>query len=264
MAQTHYYYAINRKAAERIFDLTWNQFLQKFGWSKRRSQWPKIGEYLAFCLDRPTLDDEPTPEEIAPILRWTIRKTVPRMGLQYFCIVELGYALGKWSFTRAELERGYLLGKRSFIRANVDAEKLESDVDALNMCAISAFLSGDIDARTLCCVLTIHSFELPDLGKVERRRINTAIRQFGPYRPRPLFDWQPGSAVRDGHTVLFEEDTRRFARFVRLAWQHDWPVYSKDSSGLHLVRFRSFELAKRLHGACRALPGNCLVHYWGP
>ena len=28
----------------------------------------------------------------------------------------------------------------------------------------------------------------------------------------------------------------------------------QDSSGLHLVRFRSFELAKRLHGACPALP----------
>ena len=37
-AQTHYYYALNRKAAERVFDLTWNKFLGKFGWNKRRSQ----------------------------------------------------------------------------------------------------------------------------------------------------------------------------------------------------------------------------------
>jgi hypothetical protein len=161
MSFTHYYYAINRKAAERVFDLTWNQFLDKYGWNRRRSQWPNIGGYFEFALDKPELPDEPTPEEIAPILRRTIRETLRHMTPAYFCMLLLGEQLGK----------------RSFIRADIDAENLESDLDALNICAISAFLSGDIDARTLWCVLTIHSSELPDLGKVERRRRGRRMRQ---------------------------------------------------------------------------------------
>jgi hypothetical protein len=74
MGNTHYYYALNRKSAERVFDLTWNQFLEKFGWSKD-SQWENIGGYFSYCLD-PNLPEEPTHEEIEPILRWSIRKTL--------------------------------------------------------------------------------------------------------------------------------------------------------------------------------------------
>lgn len=248
MGFEHYYYALNRKAAKRIFDLTWNQFLEKFGWNKQRSQWENIGGYLSFCLDKPSLPEEPTPEQIAPILRRTIRETLRHMSEEYFCILLLGEQLGK----------------RSFIRTNVDAKKLEPDLDALNICAISAFLNGDIDARTLWCVLTVHrGWWSPDffgLPKVERRRVNAAIRRFGPYRPRPLFDWQSPSAVRGGHKVLFEEDTRRFARFIKLAWRENWSVYTRDSE---LIRFRTFELAARLHAACPAFLGNCLVRYWG-
>ena len=33
-----------------------------------------------FCLDKPELPEEPTPEEIAPILRRTIRETVRQMS----------------------------------------------------------------------------------------------------------------------------------------------------------------------------------------
>jgi hypothetical protein len=244
MAQTHYYYALNRKAAELIFDLTWNQFLQKFGW--RGGQWETVGGYFYFCLNKPSWSEEPTPEQVAPILRQTVRETVRRMEGPYFCISELSY----------------YLGKRSFIRAHVDAERLEADVEALIVCAISAFLFGDIDARTLWSVLTLHwgwwSSDFFGLTNAERRRINAAIRPFGSCRPRILFDWQPASALRNGHTVLFEEDTRRFARFLKLAWRKNWPVYQGDS---RLVRFRTFELARRLHAACPALPGNCLLHY---
>jgi hypothetical protein len=124
MGFEHYYYALNRRAAERVFDLTWNQFLKKFGWSKR-SPWQNVGDYLAFCLDRPRLQDEPTAEEIAPILRRTIRDTVKDMSPEYYCILELGY----------------YLGKRSFIKSDIDAKGLEDDLVALNICAISAFLS---------------------------------------------------------------------------------------------------------------------------
>jgi hypothetical protein len=88
MSLTHYYYALNRKAAERVFDLTWNQFLEKFGWSKR-SQWPNVSSYFDFGLDKPELSDEPTSEEIAPILRRTIRETLRHMSPEYYCILEV-------------------------------------------------------------------------------------------------------------------------------------------------------------------------------
>jgi len=252
---SHYYYAINRKAAERVFDLTWNQFLQKFGWSTR-SQWQNFGDYLANCLDKPELPDEPTAAEIGPILRRTIRETVRYMSPQYFCILELGFHLGK----------------RSFIRADIEAGRLEDDCHTLMTCAISLFLSGRIDDRTLWCVFMLPTEWFPvkwssgffaswtkGLTKVERRRVHAALRRFG-RRCRPIFDWQPVSAVRDGHTVLCEEDTRRFARFIELAWRKNWPIAMRDSRE---VGFRSLELAKKLHRTCPTFLGNCLVHYWG-
>src|SRR5581483_12103012 len=169
-----------------VFDLTWNQFLKKFGWSKRRSQWPNIGGYLSFCLG--SLPEEPTGEEIAPILRRSIRETLRRKSAGYFCMLLLGEQLGK----------------RSFIRSNIDAERLEEDCNALITCAVSLFLSRKIDDRTLWCVLTLPDEwsdylkgGLEGLTELERRRVCAAIRRFG--RCRPIFDWQPISAVRDGH-----------------------------------------------------------------
>jgi hypothetical protein len=94
MGNTHYYYALNRKAAERVSDLTWNQFLEKFGWSED-SQWQSIGGYLSYCLDKPSWPEEPTPQQIAPILRRSIRATLRQRSTGYFCILELGYQLGK-------------------------------------------------------------------------------------------------------------------------------------------------------------------------
>ena len=250
MSNTHYYYALNRKAAESIVSLTWNQFLEKFGW-KGPSQWKDIGGYLAYGLERPELPEEPKPEEIAPILRRTIRETIPRMAPQYSCLLELSYQLQR----------------QSFVKVDVNAEGLEEDADALVVCAIWAFLAGDIDARTLWCVLTVHEewasdlfgrWRLP-LKAGERQRIQAARKQFG--HCRPVFDWQTLKAVRDGHTALREEDTRRFARFVQLAWRKNWPVCSDDR---HLLHFRNLKLARKLHAASPALLGNCLVHYYGP
>ena len=146
MSFTHYYYALNRKAAERVFDLTWNQFLEKFGWSKR-SQWQNIGGFFEFGLDKPELSDEPTSEEIAPILRRTIRETLRHMSPEYYCILELSYHLGK----------------RSFVKSDIGAEGLEEDLDGLNVCAVWAFLDGDIDDRTLWCVFTLHEEWSSDL-----------------------------------------------------------------------------------------------------
>jgi hypothetical protein len=242
MGDAHYYYALDRKAAERVFDLTWNQFLEAFGWGK--TQWEDIGEYLAFSV-------EPEPDDVAPILPQTIRETIPRMSPQYFCMIELSYQLGR----------------RSFVKLELDAHNLEDDCVALISCGIRAFLNGDIDDRTLWCLMTIHkewasgvlSPGVHELSKGERRRIKAARKRYG--RGRPVFDWQTQEAVRDGHTALSEEDTRRFARFVQLAWRKNWPVYSDVGP---LLRFRDFKLAKKLHVAAPKLRGNCLVRYYGP
>jgi hypothetical protein len=250
MSQTHYYYALNRKAAERITTLTWKQFLKKFGWRCPPSQWENIGGYLSFALDRPRLPEQPTQEELAPILQWKIRETIPRMGPQYFMMLELSNQLGR----------------HSFVKADVDAEKQEDEVDAINSGAIFGFLDGDIDDRTLWCVLTIHEdwasdlFDRwnPPLPESDRDVINALKKRFG--RCRPIFDWQTLRAVRDGHTVLHEEDTKRFVQFVELAWRENWPIWKANK---RLRRFRDFDLARKLHAASPAMLGNCLVHYYG-
>ena len=148
-----------------------------------------IGGYFEFGLDKPELSDEPTPEEIAPTLRRSIRATLREESTGYYCILELSYQLGK----------------RSFVRSDIDAEDLEEDLDGLNICAVRAFLSGDIDDRTLWCIFTLNQGEEEEgpsdlldrfktrLTKLDRRRIDAAIGRFGPCEP--LFEWQPGSAV---------------------------------------------------------------------
>jgi hypothetical protein len=140
--------------------------LEKFGWSKD-SQWQNIGGYLSYCLDKPDWPEEPTPEQIAPILRRSIRATLRQRSTGYFCILQLGYHLRK----------------RSFIRSHIDADGLEEDLDGLNICAVQGFLSGDIDDRTLWCIFTLHqefSSDLLDrfttpLTKLDRRQIHAAI-----------------------------------------------------------------------------------------
>jgi hypothetical protein len=250
MSNTHYYFALNRKAAERVLCLTWNQFLERFGW-KGPSQWDDVGGYLAFALDRPELPEKPTAEQIAPILRRTIRETILRMSPQYYCLLELSYQLRR----------------QSFVKVDLNVEGLEAQCDAMNICAIWAFLSGDIDGRTLWCVLTVHgewatdlfSRWRPLLGQTERQRIESVLKRFG--RCRPVFNWQTLKAVRDGHSALDEEDTRRFSRFIQHAWRKNWPVYSE---GKRLLHFRDFKLGRTLNAASSDLHGNCLVHYYGP
>ena len=56
MSLTHYYYALNRKAAEPVLDLTCNQFLARFGWPGA-GEWDTLGKFLAYSVDRPLLED---------------------------------------------------------------------------------------------------------------------------------------------------------------------------------------------------------------
>lgn len=163
MGETHDHYSINRKAAERVFQ---SQSLEripgKIGWSDS-SQFDDIGEFLAFGLDRPRLSQSPTPAEIAPILRWKIRDTIPRMTPQYFCLLELSY----------HLRRQYL------VKADLNVEEFEADFEAVVVCGIQALLQDQIDDRTLWCILTIHAEWVedalvrlkPSLTEIDRRRI---------------------------------------------------------------------------------------------
>ena len=246
MSMNHFYYAINRKAAERVFSLTWNQFLEKYGWNPK-SQWINIGEYLAFALDRPALPEEPTAEQIAPILRKTIRQTIPRMSPQDFVILELSYHMRK----------------QSFVKVDVNAEKQVDQSLALVGCAYTAFLSNLIDARTLWSVLTLHGEWTSDfdsrysnLSVNDRRRLKAVRKQFGPCRP--VFDWQSRRDLGDGDGALREEDTRLFASFIRLAWRKNPKVFSDDKR-----LFRDFDLVRKLHAVSSAMPGNCLIRYLG-
>ena len=250
MSQTHYYCAFNRKETGRIVDLTWSQFLKKFGWP-RGSQWRNIGTFLAFAIDNPVLPDHPSTRELEPILSWTIRQTLPRMSPQSFCLLELSEHLGE----------------RSFVKVDVAARRLEGESDALSAAAVLAFVDGDIDDRTLWCVLTIHEQTASDLFRrwqlpmttKDRQRVKAAMKRLGACRP--VFEWQSVDDVRGGQTALDEADTRRFAAFIRLAWRKNWPLYS---DGPRLLTVRDFTLARKLFDASAAMPGNCLLRYCGP
>jgi hypothetical protein len=249
MSNTHYYYALNRKATEGIVQLTWTELLEKYRWDAT-GQWNDIGGFLAYGLDDPKLPEEPSPAQIAPVLRQTLKKTIPLMTPQYFCIDALGCCLKQ----------------QPFIKADLNAEGLEDQCAGLMICAIWAFLDGEIDSRTLWGVLTLHEDLVSDviasltdvLTVTERRRITTVMKRFG--HCRPVFKWQTLAAVRDGHTVLHEDDTCRFVSFLKLAWRKNRSVYS---NGKRLLHFRDFELAQKLHATSRGLVGNCLIRYWG-
>jgi hypothetical protein len=249
MGSTHYYYALNRQEAEGILDLTWGEFLKEFGWRPGKNEWKTLGEFLAYSLDRPEIPDRPTPRQLAPILKWTIRKTILGAAPQYFVLLCLSYQLGR----------------RSFVKADLEAEDLEDDCDAVLACAANARLRGSIDDRTLWAVLALHQGcgYMPEQGslKLAARRgvINAACNRFG--RCLPVFDWQPVRTVRDGHTALREEDTLLFARFPQLAWRKNWPVWN-DEAGV-TVRFRDFKLARMLWSSAARMRGQCIVRYWG-
>ena len=130
MGQTHYYYAIIRKAAERVFDLTWDQFLAQILDGASGAINGRTSEAISLSALVDSTSDESRRLRNRAILRWSIRETVPTKAAPVISASSVA------SFESA-------LGKRSFIRANVDAERLEDDLDALNICAISAFLSGE-------------------------------------------------------------------------------------------------------------------------
>lgn len=215
-------------------------------------QWESIGEFLAYGLDTPSLPEMPTPEELAPILKRTIKQTIRCMTPSYFCLLGLNYQMPK----------------RSFVKVDVDAEGLEDDCDGILIAAIRAFLADEIDERTLLSVLALHedvaSHLLRGAGlaltSTDRRRITLILKRFG--RCQPTFDWQPISSVRDGHTALDEDDTRRFVKFLNALWSKNHPVCTDDNR--RLLRFRDFKLARKLTSASADLRGNCLVRYSGP
>ena len=247
MSLTHFYYAINRKAAERVFNLTWNQFLEKYGWDAPM-QWENVGEYLAFALDRPTLAEQPTAKQLAPILRKTIRQTLPRMGPLDFVIDVLGHQMGK----------------KSFVKVDVNAECQVNESGVLTSAAVFAFLGDEIDARTLWCMLTLHGDWTSEffchwrrfLETIDLSRLKAVRKRFGPCHP--VFDWQKRRDMTVGQGALHEDDTRLFVRFVQFAWRKNDKVYANDKR-----HFRDFDLVRKLHAVSSAMPGNCLIRYLG-
>jgi hypothetical protein len=251
MSNNNTYFALNRRAFERIADLTWNQFFEKHG--RNNFDWGDgIGATLSICLniERGIESAEPKPEEKARILKWTIRKTFAHKGSSYF----------DFYYLAEQMKR------QDFLKVDVEAEHLEDDCDAVVICAISDFLFGIIDGRTFWSVLAIHEQWVPEilrswqnrLNKTERKRIRALMKRFG--RCRPIFDWQRLHAVGGGYGALREEDTKRFSRFIQQAWRRNPEVYF---NGERVMHFRDFWLSRRLHAASRAMVGNCLIYYWG-
>ena len=283
MSQTHYYYALNRKRAERALDLTWREYLAEGPWEDLNGQWATLGEFLAYAVNRPLLPDEPTDKELAPLLKWTLRKTITRSSPQYFILLSVNNELGD----------------RGFVTADINAEYLETECDALILCAIRAHERGDIDDRTCWSVMALHDVCPFDgweptsecVEAVASKLTATVPRKKGRHRSKtppepdgvrltleqqqrgqrlgrrfgccdPVFDWQSRAAVEDGHSALNEADTRRFARFLKAAWEGNWPVAGSDALGW--ARLQEFELADSLYCQVEAYPGSCLIHYCGP
>jgi hypothetical protein len=249
MSENHYFMTVHRDTAEKLLPLTWAEFSKRYSlrW------WGGLGRFLDYTLHCPLLPANPTKQQVAPFRNWTIRTTLLRTFPSYSTFLNLTHSSSPPPL--AEI-----------ITRNTP-ETLP-DCDALNATAIAAYLRGSLDARTCWAVLTLNdpsparSWAAPSphdpLPNAYIRQIRALKRRFG--RATPIFDWQPPGVVRDGHLALREEDTARFAAFVKTAWRSNWPVWRRKAAAL---RFRDIPLAQELHAKLSALRNCCLVHYYG-
>jgi hypothetical protein len=206
MGFEHYYQFIDRAVVDPLVALTWRQFHKKYGWTGG-SQWSNAAEFLAdFALDPPPEDVQIVERILATrTLRWTLRHS----SSQYFCLIE-----------------GMVVHVPAIEKRCPGIQTSCLDEVALFLAAaVHGFLEGTINQRTLWAVFALHGcanqVQWLNLPRKQRKIIRKALAP-SPL-PRPMFSWQDEDCLDGEHFPLGQADTRRFLRFLRRAWEEDWP-----------------------------------------
>lgn len=246
---THSYEFFDRATFDRIWQLSWQNFLQKYrtGWSRNRLY--DAGSYngeslrglIAFSLE-----PEPSAEEIEQILerntiRWTIQHSMPQLFVLSSII---------WDGL-------------THLRNRAARFSTKESVNPVLATAIDAYLQSRVTASTLRATLKLHSVENPsdflELTRREKQRVaGTNLRNA---MWRPIYRWQgeqwlKGEQVANAVGVL---DARRFADFVIRAWNENWPTPRLDKRahklGSRNPQFRDFSIANDLAKLSKKIAG---------
>jgi hypothetical protein len=206
MGLEHYYGFVDRSVVDPFLRLTWPEFDKHYGWTDR-AQWDSAAEFLTdFAL-------EPQPESPATVkdilarrtLRWTLRHSAP----QLFCLME-----------------GLVVHVPAIAARCPGVETSCPDEVVMFLApAVYGFLQGQISQRTLWAVFALHGCaNEPQWLNLPRRQKKIIREALAPSPlPRPMFPWQDETSLDGECFPLGVADTRRFLRFLRRAWDENWP-----------------------------------------
>jgi hypothetical protein len=253
MSYEHFYWFVDRKAADSVLRMPWQAFLESHPWKA-----DELRGMLEFAVE-PT----PGPRAIRSMLdtktlAWTVSRSRPALHV----VNEI-------------VEHVPSLRRRGGTVEFWDSHNFETLV--LNAVAARALLGGRIAPRTLRAVFAIHGeyvldlqFDVPSIDPAGLRRIERAISAKAD--SRPLFSWLATRPADEGYHSLREADTELFGRFIQQAWAENWPMLPLDpevADELELkpakeYTVRNFPLARRLAAAAKKLAGRrlCLVRYF--
>ncbi len=247
MSYEHFYWFLDRKAANRVLRTAWKAFLERYPWDAQ-----ELRQLLEFAV-------EPSPKERAlrsilgtKTLAWTVSRSVPALYLVHQVVHHVP----------ALADRG---GSVWFW----DCHHFETL--AINAVAARAFLDGRITARTLRAVFAIHGeyifdlqFDVAAIDAKDLQRLSRAVH--GKAAGKPLFTWLGERPAEEGYHWIREADTKLFLDFVREAWAGNWPALPLNpevADELELKprkahKFRGFPVARHLAAAAKTLAGRGL------
>jgi hypothetical protein len=242
MSYEHFYWFLDRKAADAVLRMPWKRFLERHPWKE-----DELRQVLEFAV-------EPSPGARAlktildtRTLAWTVQHASPAL----FLLQEI-------------VNHVPALDRKGGVVAFLDCRDFETL--AVNAVAARAFVDGRIDARTLRAVFAIHGEYVLDLQfdmqAVEPGVLAKVERAIHAGRERrPFFPWLRGQTEEDGYYWLREAETRLFTDFVLKAWAGNWPMLPLDPEvvdGLELkpskrTGFRQLPIAEKLAAAAKKL-----------
>lgn len=236
----YYYQFLDRDVLGRLLELSWKEFLCRWGntrWARGAPTGDGYGslrEFISFSMS-----PEPSPEQVEAILarktiRWTIQHSSPQLAAIAGLIDRVPM------FRKHAVCVGFFKG---------------SEFAALLAAAVDAYFSRRISLDVLRAVFRLHSVEdvSPWLCLSRRERQTLKENVSPPNICRPIYRWQGLGFLADEEwaSCLAVADTRRLVAFVARVWRENWPVtrvkeLSETSAptGSQPPKFRDFDLAK--------------------